>query len=324
MSLLVQYKRTNSLLLVASLASVGLLALAFREFRRRQESDSNSEIRNYLGCDSLDNNITLTNQFKKAAEQMRLRSFASGINLKSHDKLILYGLYKQVTVGDAPHTMPKPKTWNIMEETAKYMAWCKLRSMPREAAALNYIEMVESFKDIMDWEKQDDEYDDDDNDDVGNGMGPGAVSRPVELLSENDHYDDAVGADGNSSDESQLLRAASENDIRTIHRILQQSNSVVTVDHADPTGQTALHLAADKGSLDAVQVLIEQYHANVNSVDKDGISILQAAVIAGRVTVCEWLLQNTDVNPDQADNDGDTPRSCAQDDEAMLQLFAPK
>jgi ankyrin repeat protein len=50
----------------------------------------------------------------------------------------------------------------------------------------------------------------------------------------------------------------------------------------------------------------------VNAADRDGISILQAAVIAGHADTVIYLLQKG-ADPDQADGDGDTPRSCAVD-----------
>jgi uncharacterized protein len=80
-------------------------------------------------------------------------------------------------------------------------------------------------------------------------------------------------------------------------------------------------LAADSGATDCVAALL-QAGANVNAVDTDGISVLQAAVIAGHVATVRLLLEHG-ADPQLADADGDTPASCAQDDgdEAMIQLF---
>lgn len=154
-------------------------------------------------------------------------------------------------------------------------------------------------------------------------MGPMAVSRPELVHNVDASYDDAIHADGSASQESQLLRAASQNNVDTIHQLLSKSESLLNVNHADPTGQTALHLAADKGCLEAVQVMVKDYGANVAATDQDGIGILQAAVIAGHANITKFLL-NRNADPDQADLDGDTPRSCAQDsdDPDMIALFA--
>ena len=50
--------------------------------------------------------------------------------------------------------------------------------------------------------------------------------------------------------------------------------------------------------------------------------VLQAAVIAGHFEIAHFLLQNG-ANADQADFDGDTPRTCALDDgsDELRQLF---
>lgn len=59
-----------------------------------------------------------------------------------------------------------------------------------------------------------------------------------------------------------------------------------------------------------------------NSADRDGISVLQTAVIAAKRDIVSLLLQHK-ANPDQKDLDGDTPRSCAMMDgsEKMKALF---
>ena len=72
-------------------------------------------------------------------------------------------------------------------------------------------------------------------------------------------------------------------------------------------------VAADKGYNDAVICLLNA-GARVDAADQDGISVLQAAVIAGQTETCRILLQQGKANPDQPDHDGDTPRLCAQDD----------
>ena len=61
--------------------------------------------------------------------------------------------------------------------------------------------------------------------------------------------------------------------------------------------------------------------ADINSVDFDGISVLQAAVIGGNKDCCQLLLI-LGADPDHADNDGDTPRnSVTRDDKEIMKLF---
>ena len=87
----------------------------------------------------------------------------------------------------------------------------------------------------------------------------------------------------------------------------------MNVDECDEDGQTALHLAADKGHVDCVNLLL-QNGANPNAADTSGISALEAAVIGGNVDVVRILL-DAGGDPDQKDIDGETPRTCAEDDD---------
>jgi ankyrin repeat protein len=72
-------------------------------------------------------------------------------------------------------------------------------------------------------------------------------------------------------------------------------------------------VAADQGFNDVVICLLNA-GARVDAADQDGISVLQAAVIAGQTETCRIIWQQGKANPDQPDHDGDTPRLCAQDD----------
>jgi acyl-CoA-binding protein len=220
------------------------------------------------------------------------------------DKLMLYGLYKQILGGDAPEQLPHKM--GFLSEHYKLSSWQKMHGMPMDVAIQHYIDAVNHFTSNGSNDEEEE------NDDVG-GLGPAAVSVPA--VEENGGYSD----DG--SVEAHLLRAAGENDVTALHKLLELPD--VNVDYADESGQTALHLAADKNAVKAMEMLIAA-GCNVNAADGDGISVLQAAVIAGHVEICRILLQ-AGANPDQADADGDTPRSCACDcddgDEDMMSLF---
>ncbi|MGH7973961.1 MAG: acyl-CoA-binding protein, partial [bacterium] len=88
----------------------------------------------------------------------------------------------------------------------------------------------------------------------------------------------------------------------------------------DDSGQTALHLAADRGFVEAVDFLL-RHGGNANACDGDGISVLQSAVAGGSVDVVRLLL-NAGADPDCEDTDGDSPRSCAfaEGDEEMVEM----
>jgi acyl-CoA-binding protein len=259
----------------------------------------------------------LRQELEDAIRNIRLIGFK--MKLSNQDKCILYGLYKQIIEGDAPRTLPKLESWNILKESMKYNAWCQYRGRSCHDATIHYIAFVRHLESLSDWEKLDHDDDNDDEDEDG-VIGSVAVSRPIDSIipfDVNDHYDDIV--DGTTSIGSQLLKAASENDVMTTRTILQNDPNLIN--HTDPTGQTALHIAADKGCLDVIQSLIEEYNADVDVMDEDGISVLQTAVVANHFQICQWLLQNTNANPDQPDHDGDTPRTCAQDSDPIIYQY---
>jgi acyl-CoA-binding protein len=363
------------------LVATTTVAFIYRNQRRnkhqRRDRNEQEQSRGSTGNDSSTDKViglitdeTTKEKFGIAVEKMRSKSFVQKLHLSNPDKLMIYGLYKQVLNGDAPIAMPsmlENGKWNIVEEHAKYEAWVKVRGMSTDLAALHYVAAVEHFESLTsDWLRSDGDEDDDYDSDAEHdkyidncGMaGPGVVSRPVAVFDDEDDDEDVnnpkkdkfdlVDNDGTASLASQLLRAASQNSVDEIRRLLAAASSSspttsqetanitntttnitasVPVDVntiSDPSGQTALHIAADKGCLSAVQVLVQEYQADVNVTDTDGISVLQTAVIAGHYDLCEWLLNNTNVNPDQPDNDGDTPRLCSQDDPKIMSLFDSK
>ena len=267
-------------------------------------------------------------------------------HLTNGDKLLLYALYKQIVDGNAPPKMIHSRTnWNIMAEKAKYDAWIRMRDIPIDAAIDHYVTAVAHFCSAVPLQPKsncgdkDDDFDEDDtitsysesSDVVMEAVfAPATVSRPgIENggidYDENDRTDVRNGGAENGNNislEVQLLHAVGRNSLESVQNILNQA-MVVNVNYSDETGQTALHLAADKGNTEVVQLLLKS-GGNVNAADHDGISVLQAAVIAGHVATCQLLLAQK-ADPDQPDHDGDTPRSCCEDDLEnieMIQLFA--
>ena len=215
------------------------------------------------------------------------------------ERLGLYALYQQVVVGDAPTKLPPGGRWtHLLSDRLRYTAWTKLRGMKTETAIGLYTLAVSKAS--------------------GGMMGPKTVSRPQMMAAPSEDTN-------NTSLEGQLLQAASMNDRERVSQLLND-NATINISYQDSTGQTALLLAANTGSVELVRLLLE--HARGKSLlditDQDGISVLQTAVAAGHVDVCRVLLTEYGADPDQEDNDGDTPRSSAESDgcSEMQQLFA--
>jgi acyl-CoA-binding protein len=272
-------------------------------------------------------------------------------NLGQGDQLMLYGLYKQATEGDF-NDKGAPSKLNIVAY-AKHTSWGKFAGISKQAAMVNYIQAAKHFQqqggsdpqaladenaDIVYDEDDEEEIDYDNDDDDTNGksdydpLNGGMSMKPSTLASTSEDENDATPADISNMSLAQKLRhAASQNDMDLLKSCLEEhtktseSSSEETegnnLDVRDEIGQSALHFAADRNSLEVLETLIKN-GANVNSADVEGISVLQAAVIAGHVDAAKLLLQNG-ADPDHEDLDGDTPRSCAKDDstEEIKELF---
>ena len=275
--------------------------------------------------------------FEVAAHRIRTDK---KLKLTSGDQLMFYGLFKHIVSGDAPAKMMSGRqhSLNIVVEQAKHSSWAKMRGIPVPMAITHYVAAVQHFAEqgaastsTHQQATEDDSVDgasENTSDDMtGGAMGPVPVSRPAMI--------DNGGMDGDAEDDNdlqvKLLRAAGKNDLTALMDLLKEihttssttgSGESLNVNYQDELGQTALHLAADKGSVECCIALIEA-GANVNAADHDGISVLQAAVIAGHIRICKILLDHG-ANPDQADLDGDTPRSCAMEDGGVVlqRIFA--
>ena len=209
-------------------------------------------------------------------------------NLGDGERLVLYALYKQTTLGDAPANF-KAKSWNILVEKAKFDSWARLRGMSSVEARRKYFFMVESLSERrFPGDETEDDY-----------MGKGVMSQPVQ--------DDEDPSNFDSSPSSCFLLAALQNDTETLEKLKDS----VEVNYHDPSGLTALHLAADRGNDKAVRTLIS-LGADIDSQDDDGVSVLQAATMADQFETCQILLE-AGANPDLQDSDGDCARSCAAD-----------
>ena len=100
-----------------------------------------------------------------------------------------------------------------------------------------------------------------------------------------------------------LFAAASNGELETLEALAKGGADLDYV--APAVGKTAMHFAADKGQLDAVQWLA-QAGASKEKLDNLGQTPLYTAVVSHRVSVLQYLFeQGCDV--DTPDNAGVTP-----------------
>ena len=244
--------------------------------------------------------------------------------LDQRDQLMLYGLYKQAKEGD--RNVDAPSKLNVVAY-AKYEAWGKFTGLPKQFAMKKYCEVVyhfsnggeSSFSDGNDVDLDEDGCPiNADGDDLGGEMTGMGIRQST--LSGSQEAAKSRNEAESSTPEVCLRDAAISNDVTSLKKAI---GDVHDINDADDSGQTALHFAADRGSVDCLKLLVE-YGANLNAVDCDGIGIIQTALSAGLGIESVRMLLEAGANPDDCDVDGDSPRMWVSEegDKDLVDLFA--
>eukprot|EP00210_Caulerpa_lentillifera_P009126 g8700.t1 len=88
---------------------------------------------------------------------------------------------------------------------------------------------------------------------------------------------------------------------------------LIDVDMKNSQGTTALHVAAMKGNIEIMQILIN-YGADISATTKEGDNVLHLALIEGKGEVVKFLLERVffpRINVNQENSNGSTPLSIA-------------
>jgi acyl-CoA-binding protein len=263
--------------------------------------------------------------------------------LDQDEKLLLYALYKQATVGDCnidvvsetclinavfmdnmayDFAFQQPSRLNFTAFT-KYNAWNECKGMPSTVAMINYIDLVQHLisgsddnyilNDIADVYYEDDQGDDDHPDDHVSSPFSGLGHKQSTFLHEEGRFADALLTLADDDDLPELLKRAmdalSMDDSLLLKACIDDG---LNVNESDDAGQKLLHFAADLGSSSCIVTLL-QCGADPNALDNDGISVLEAAVINGQEDAVEILL-GAGADADHKDCDGDSARTWALKD----------
>ena len=131
----------------------------------------------------------LTQLFQQAIE--RVASLPDSA-VSQPDRLLLYALYKQATVGD--RDIGRPSRFNVVAH-AKYVAWGKFEGMPKETAMIKYVEASHYLAE-----------------DAASGVGGVSTSNqgPIPVQSQSDNADIMYTEEDEyrSSDEEDMLERA--------------------------------------------------------------------------------------------------------------------
>ncbi|KAK0208108.1 acyl CoA binding protein-domain-containing protein [Desarmillaria ectypa] len=219
-------------------------------------------------------------KFDDAASYLSNAPSLAGIS--STTRLELYGLFKYVTVGASPSSS-RPSIFD-MTGRAKWDAWnaSGKKWSTAEHAEARYLELAQSLGwaegSQLEAPKAEQKSDDDDiwDDDntapkLGQGLGitVSSMAGPVEV----------VGND--------LHGLAVSNQIAKLDALVNEEPRL-DLDAQDEYGYTALHLAADRGNIAIVKILLD-HGANAVMKDSDGFSASELARIAGHSDIVQLL-----------------------------------
>eukprot|EP00038_Savillea_parva_P002974 m.119646 g.119646 ORF g.119646 m.119646 type:complete len:1021 (+) comp11028_c1_seq2:326-3388(+) len=126
-----------------------------------------------------------------------------------------------------------------------------------------------------------------------------------EDLSEQDDDDEETDGDNDSGGpERELWDACGENNVDEVRRLI---GSGIDVNRIDPArGSAPIHVAAELGCLDVIQVLVEEGGADRWLRDDEGSTALHAAAMNAEFAVAQFLI-DSGASVDAVDQDEDTP-----------------
>uniref|UniRef100_A0A1L8DZ93 Acyl-CoA-binding domain-containing protein 6 n=1 Tax=Nyssomyia neivai TaxID=330878 RepID=A0A1L8DZ93_9DIPT len=219
--------------------------------------------------------------------------FVAGNVTKFNDGqlLTLYGWYKQSTVGDCDGNRPGIFQ---MAKRAKWDAWNKVKSTPKDEAMEKYIEIVRS-------------------------------ACPEEDLS-------AVSVKASANSWVSVSTHRQEDDIReedktifdhvqekNFERFLEALENCTNVNDLDENSLTLAHWAADRGQDAMLSELLKRAEININVLDEDGQTPLHYAAFCGHPK-CAKILLDAGADVTIKDSQGSTCLDVACDDAIRILL----
>jgi len=290
-------------------------------------------------------NITIV--FKRACDH------ASTLKKVSTDnKLALYGLYKQATVGQCKTGAPSLVE---MTERAKWSAWQKLGDMSRTTAMEGYIAFIKildpscsgvlchshaSLSELQtshsannaaaEEAEESSEIEWSDNEEDYTVKSSTAATKPPPKAAS---ISSSGGGGGFSmsqsvsvmkydSDDEEVQQKdafyyAKMGDTRQVQQYLQQG---ADVNDTDAEGRTCLHWATDGGHIALIQYLVGEARAQINSQDSSGCTALHYAAMCEHSECVKYLLDQKTIDVSVTDNDNFTAADVA-DNPDIKQLF---
>ena len=241
--------------------------------------------------EATDTNEVTSDEFEHACETAKHLP-----HLIDEQRLQLYGLYKQSTVGDV--NVPRPMALNMVG-TAKWDAWKSFEGFPMKAAAKAYVYLVGTCS-TSDTEKNSTGNGGDENvfTSLGAMMGVGGMQYGEDI------------AENKWNDQQKIFHAVTEGNLDELEVLLKEN---VDVNSKDQEGMTPLHYAIDRSLLDMVNLLIK-YNADLDAQDQQGETPLMLAVMCEHIDMVS-LLTGRGARKDIQNNEGMTALDLCETDE---------
>ncbi|KAL3909002.1 MAG: hypothetical protein SGARI_002809, partial [Bacillariaceae sp.] len=238
---------TKLALTAVSVVTVCLAARAIdrRLYKRRQHQKS-SRNNPKLKFDEGSRESLVQERFQKCVELIGPQI----PKMPQKDQLHYYGLFKQATLGNVEDYQPDAPPKYDLVATAKWKAWRSHQGTERIAAMQDYIDKVVQFEYVrsISGGANDDEY-------VLEGeavVDVVGMGNTVSTLVGDDEEDAAAMAEEDK--QFPLHAAAREGQVETLNTLLATASA--DCNQPDLSGQTPLHLAADRGHLGCVKSLV--------------------------------------------------------------------
>mmetsp|Transcript_8807 Transcript_8807/g.10194 ORF Transcript_8807/g.10194 Transcript_8807/m.10194 type:complete len:356 (+) Transcript_8807:99-1166(+) len=234
--------------------------------------------------------------------------------LSQDDQLMIYGLYKQATMGNA--TNP-PSRLNVVAY-AKYNAWTKFQGIPKDFAMLKYVEIVNHFMMLTKGGGIGTKAEDGLGTIAEEEGGGGTNTANAMMFNGQDDNDDIVYEDDDDETEGDLSlsddddlddKSKNRNVINLASSTFGMTTKQSTLSYDDAFDSknsntlTPLILqAATKGDLDALQKCIDE-NENLNETDDNGQTALHLAADHGNSEAVSILIKSG-ANPNASDISG--------------------
>eukprot|EP00297_Palpitomonas_bilix_P014106 CAMPEP_0113917388 /NCGR_PEP_ID=MMETSP0780_2-20120614/32708_1 /TAXON_ID=652834 /ORGANISM="Palpitomonas bilix" /LENGTH=228 /DNA_ID=CAMNT_0000916959 /DNA_START=217 /DNA_END=903 /DNA_ORIENTATION=+ /assembly_acc=CAM_ASM_000599 len=193
--------------------------------------------------------------FEDAAEAAR-----SLTGLSNQQKLELYSLFKQATVGDCDTKRPG---FFDMTGKAKWDAWNEKKGVDKAEAEERYIDFVASLSSTSD-------------------------ERPKEKESWGPVFSSFAPEETTEEGDKDIFYFITDGDEQSLRSLL--SSRPAEVEKADEDGMRPLHYAADRDRAGMASLLLEK-GADVNAQDEDGQTALHIACENGSNSVVDVLMR---------------------------------